>query len=441
MGNWHISLRLLPHFRNALWSVAGQLSNPIALLLTTPILLRELGERQYGLWILVQSPLVASQILSVGASVTLVTEVAANRAKSCDAASATSIRNAIALVMAISVALSFCLLWALPRIPRVSGSGAVGRLLLLGGGGIVLLALTEIDNVYTAALRGIERFDIAAKFEMVTRVLLTAMTLLMAMEFGVAVYIVWMSVFLMAVKVSCKAIVVGRKFCTTKLWWPQWKRSEIKRLTGGGLWQVLLSLSSFVFLGLDRWTVGSLLGAPDLARYSVCLQLAQICHTLPSAAFQMLIPWSSRRFASGSSRPQQPQVLKVALVAAVLCLLFSAVIAFLCGELLRWWISAIFADQNRGLAVTLISAFALLAVTMPSYYMLLGAGAWRYSGLLTATAAGLYVLAMVFVTPKSVFGFAALRTVYGGVMLLSWWKLGKMSFDLPSPKINAAITP
>jgi len=411
--------------RKALWSVIEQMTNPLAQFLLAPVLLRRLGEQQFGLLILALSALLGSQLISAGVSVTLISEVSANRARGRQVALAATIRSALGL-LAVGAFVACVLCAAAVTVIAFCGfnkAPADSHATLLVVVSVVLVIVTELDNVYSAILKGFERFDLSAKLEAAARAIWVMAVIIVSAQVATALAVILAAVAVVTAKIATKAVVAQRAVGPFPLWPPRFDRRELTRLGRGGLWQVLQTSASFTYMSLDRWIIGGTLGLRQLAAYGICLQLAQLCQSIPSAAFQVLIPWSSRRATHANNHLDVRKGLTVALAAAMASIALSLVMVLFSRELLTVWISKSFSADNGSLAIVLIFSLSVLSVSAAPFSMLLGFGQWRFSGLLCAIAALAYIGALLAWKPKSLQEFAYARLIYGGIVLFLWYRL------------------
>jgi O-antigen/teichoic acid export membrane protein len=231
---------------------------------------------------------------------------------------------------------------------------------------------------------------------------------------------------LLAAKIFLKIALVARALPESRCWRPRLEREHITQLLRGGGWQVLQTISATIFMSLDRWLIVSNFGAAALARYNIPLQLAQICHTLPAAAFQVLIPWSSRQAASTQWNQLRKRGMAIATSCAVICTIPSLVTLLFAERILSLWISEPFAVSNIGLSRWLIVAFGVLSTSIPSYYILFGTGHMKFVCLLNLSAGALYSILLVAAPPASLDQFSQAKLVYGLVLVVAWFKLHRV---------------
>ena len=96
--------------------------------------------------------------------------------------------------------------------------------------------------------------------------------------------------------------------------------APMQRLLRFGKWMWMQTLGGLLFSVVDRLVVGAAFGASDLARYSICMQLAQLVHGVQATALQPIFPWVTARLAS--PQPVSAAMLRrIAVFGGLACLI------------------------------------------------------------------------------------------------------------------------
>lgn len=409
--------------RRAAWAVAEQAVGPGLQILVTPFLLRWLGAPEFGLWMLAQAFSGMGRLASLGAGTAAVKHVSSDLGLGNRERAALAVRAAVTVTLVLGGAILLLVVvgakaTASGLFERMGSKEVVSGALILGA---VNMVLQELDGVFSSALRGALRYDLAATIESVARVALGGMSLLMAWRFRTAAAILVGAAVITVLKLTAKAVVVGR-ILLVQCWLPTLDRSEIRRVTDFGRWQWIQSIGAVMFSVVDRMLVGSWLGASDLARYGVCLQLAQWVHALPAAAVQVIFPWLSAKVARGE-QPAIRQLKFWALVGGGGCLVVPFLLIPIAHPLLRLWLNASFAEENAQILQLLLLGFGVLAFSVPSHYILLGLGEVRFVSLSNLAAGAMAVAASVAWLPFGLVGVAAAKLAYGPVILMNYRRL------------------
>lgn len=408
----------------ASWSLADQLAAPFIQLALVPYMLRHMGAEQFGLWILSMSFLGMMQFVSLGTTAALVNEVSHRQHSGRQASVEGMIRCAVAIVLCGSAISMLVVSVVTSLMPPAAPRWGVDSVALIVALTVMVIAVCEIDNLFANSLRGLERFDVAAQIELAGRAVWALAVLIVAAKVESAAAVLLVTLGLTLVKAALKAWAVQVLLQPRRpVWWPEFSSLEARTLVSFGGWALVHSVAGLLFLSADRWLIALTLGAAPLALYNICLQFAQISHTLLSAALQVIVPYTSRNLGAGNVKVLVRYGMLGAAWAAAACLLVPALLATFAPHILSLWISPAFAAENIGVARLLLLAFAVLCVNIPSYFVLIGLGDIRFISLLNLLAGCVCAVLLLLLDPTSLQGFAHVRVLYGVLLLTSWWRL------------------
>ena len=402
------------HSGRGAWAIAEQGINPLVQLTLTPWFLHVLGRGDFGLWTFALTLLGISQLVSLGAGVAATKHVSADLGAGRPTEAVAVIRAALAVAICggTVVAVLSALLSRSLAEHLLGNLGTVDRVApLLALGGLAAL-VQEIDNVFTGAIRGAERFDLCAKVEVPARIAMgAALAVLGAAAVGVRNLLVYLIVML-AIKAALKGCQVARLFGTVSCCWPSVASGPLRRVLGFGWWQWLQSAGTIFFSAADQLLIGGLLGPAALARYSPCLQIAQYVHMLPSVMTQVIFPRLSALGASvGAHRSNE--ILRTSTIVTVGAALVLAIpLIVLADPLLAIWIGPRFAAENHGLLIVLVLVHLTLAFNVAPYFVLLGSGRAARSAVIVLMAGAVQFVLAVLAAPLGLTMMASTRFVY-----------------------------
>lgn len=407
----------------ASWSLADQLAAPLIALALVPYMLRNMGVEQYGIWVLCTSFLVLMPFVSLGSSAALIKEISQRRHNSQQAMLERLLRCSVAIALYGGM-VSMLAAWTVaPLLPLKVLEGDVNSSELVALT-VMVIAVSEIDNLFASGLRGLERFDLAAQIELAGRTVWAIAILIVTAMAESAAAILLVTLGITSLKAGVKAWVLQRLLQPRKpVWWPEFSRSEARTLLSFGGWSLIHSLAGLLFLSADRWLIAARLGATSLATYNICLQFAQISFTLLSAGLQIIVPIVGRALGSGNVESLLRHGLRAASLAAAACLVVPAIFAVFGQVILAHWISPAFATDNIDLALLLLLAFGVMCVNIPSHFMLTGLGDIRFVSILNLFAGCVGAVFLLWLDLTDLQGFAAVRIVYGMLLLATWWRL------------------
>lgn len=426
--------RARPHLSRTGWATLEALIGPILSIVVSPVLLFTLESHGFGIWALALAVTGFGGMASLGIGVATTKIVSEDRAAGRHREAVTTTRAALSIaLLGALLLLIFGGLFA-PGIAtiafaRMGGTEEVSRALLLG---LALLALQEIESVFTGALRGAQRFDLGAGLELGSRVAWVAVVSGTAWLTRDVISTLIASVVVTIAKVCIKGWAANRVL-KGPCFLPSCSRIAVERLLHLGKWLWVQGLGGLLFSVVDKLVVGAIFGAADLGRYSICMQLAQLVHGVQANALQPMLPWIASRTVS--RQPTAGAALKkLAVVGGFACLVVPVLLIFLAEPLLRLWIGPGFARENANICRLLIGGYGLLAFSIPAHYMLLGLGNVRFLAA-TNIAAGLVSLcASLALSPLGFAYFAAGKLFFAPLIFLNFLVLHR------SAERGAAVT-
>lgn len=293
----------LRHIKKPAWALVENVTYPVLMLLATPMLLAALGPEEFGLSALAIAILALVGPTSLGLGTATVKFVSSHRGRGQMDESILVVQRTLALSMltaatVLGLGLALADVVAYRLFPSMGDADRVALVLRLAAG---VLAIGQVDIVFTSALRGCERFDVTARLEVGFRLASITLSVALAVLFHSTIIMLWGALALAVIVCCVKGYIVSRVLCG-----PVW-RPTLKGALNGSLlqfagWSWIQSNAGAIFQILDRIIVGSVLGAATLASYTVCTQLAQQVHALPAAALATLFPLISRKLGAGQTR-------------------------------------------------------------------------------------------------------------------------------------------
>lgn len=403
--------------RQGIWAMAEYLAYPAMMFVATPIYLKLLGSEQYGQWLLLLAFNGFGGVAGFGMGTVVVRDVSEQHARGDVAGAIAAVRNGLALTLITTTVLCSAIIIVGitdgPELLKRMGSSATVGMLFYGAAG--LIALEQIDGIFVAALRGLERFDWSARVEIGSKLATITAAVTAAWVTHQLSAVILTTLALTCLRTTIKATMVSYLMGSGPLL-PAWDPRRIRGMLSFGLWSWAQMIGGTLFGTVDRFLVGGMLGASALATYSVCIQLAQQVHAVPAAAGQILLPRISRiddrrHITSITGRAFVVVALMTGAIALPLCI-FSH-------DILRLWVGSAIADRGAGILRVTVIAYICMALSSVAYYVLLAMGKAR-SVAQISLAGGLISLATTWFLIKhlDLTGAALSRVAYGLLMCL-----------------------
>lgn len=403
---------MLRKFASPAWAMLEYGWYPLLLFIATPWFLYRLGTEQYGHWMLLTAAVGFGGVLNAGTGAATIKAVSVGIGRAASDDTQRTVRASLAIAMIGGGALAlvvFSVFWFAGDI-LLSRMGDSALVRLTGMAAAVLLWLEQLDNVFSSAMKGAERFGRIATVEVMSKsvqVLAAALVLLLWPDLS-ALYISLLAVAVL--RLLAKAIVAKRLLGLVDFRPSLAGTAEILHFAK---WGWLQGVGGLLFGVADRMVVGSLLGAASLAYYSIASQLAMQVHAVTAAGLSVIFPKVSRKLEVGG----QFSLWRVAKLTAAGNLILSsslALVLILFGPMiLRAWIGIDSAGPTAEILPWLVVAYSVLALNVVPYYILLGMGRIRFVGLTVLAAGAIAVIAMyIAIAALGLPGAPAGRGVY-----------------------------
>jgi len=207
---------------------------------------------------------------------------------------------------------------------------------------------------------------------------------------------------------------------------PSLERGPLKQIVSFGGFTWLQGICAVAFGQADRLIVGITLGAPAVALYGLCAQIAQSIHGTIAAGLHALFPHLSRRIES-----ETPKTIGRAVDAAWKINVFAAALAggafaLFSRPILSLWMGQEFAQQAWLVFATLSAAFAIFAMNVTAHYALLALGRVRLvTAANLAAAFSMLALMLPLASRFGAEGAACARLVAGPITCLLYLPLAK----------------
>jgi O-antigen/teichoic acid export membrane protein len=405
--------------QNVLYSLVEFASLPLLMLITAPVLLRALGQQQYGIWMLVNSVAATAGGLGGGFGEAATRFIAHYRGRA-DALGITRSFLAVLLVNSLMGALAASLVFIcapslLNHVFKV-GPALYNEALVAVRMAGVLLTIRFPMSVFVSATRACERYRPMVLITVLSRtILVLAAMVLAAHGFGL-VGILISTVVVEALGCMAQAAVALRMLHFSAISGAHLLHG-IREILGFGAFTWFKSALGILFTHADRLLVGALVGVGPLAIYALCSQVAQLIPSVMVAGFNFLFP----RFAATAAhdgttaREGYDRFLKLGLFLTLAMFVIFQPIGQI---LLRLWLHGAVPSGYSGLLTALIVGNCLLALAVVPQYAALALGRARALAILNMVVGVVSVaLAYVLLRHIGLFGMGTTKIVTGTISL------------------------
>jgi O-antigen/teichoic acid export membrane protein len=409
------------HISNASYGIADYISLPILMLCSAPFLLHRLGIEQYAIWVLASAAVTSGILLSAGFGDAALKYISVYRGKNDRVGVERIIRTLLGINLILGTTVATLLGLFIPllvsHLPNISAElqTRYRRALAIG---CILLVVKAVESVFICTQRAHERYDIAARFTIATRIATISAAVVIAALGRGTVTIMLLTLLVAIISVALQACAVRRLLGVNNLL-PSLDRASIAELLNFGVFSWLQGLIGLLAGQADRFLVGYLLGTHALAYYSICVQAALPIHGVAAAGLQVLFPYLAARLGVLNITAMREKFAAAFSINIVLVVVLAAPIIFGSRYILRLWMGQDFATHaSVALSIT-ACGFALLGLNVTGFYMLMAMGRIKLLALVNTVGAAVMLIAIAILAPYfGIAGAAAGRLLYGPIVCL-----------------------
>jgi O-antigen/teichoic acid export membrane protein len=390
------------HLSNAAYGILDYAAYPLGMLVVAPVVLRNLGLAQFGVWTVATAAINTGAIIASGFGDANIQHVASRRS----AGDPSILLRAVRSMMGINLALGITLAatgWMLSPYAAAHLAGTDPGLVRCCVWSLriasILMAVRAVESVCISTQRAFERYGAAVRISVLARLLaLVAAAGLTFVSQGVT-----------AILAVSGAIMVGgvwlqlvrlRELLSADSLMPAFNRDAVRALMGFGAFSWLQAVSGVIFTQADRLVLGVTLGAATVASYALCVQLAQPIYGFAASGLHFLFPYLSNRNASSSEVSLREPVLVAFLCNLAFVVMASGALLFFGEPILRAWVGMSIAREAAPVLAIIVLSSALMGLNVTATYALLAFGRVRTVTSFNLVSGAVMLLAMLYLTPR-----------------------------------------
>ncbi|MES2725876.1 MAG: oligosaccharide flippase family protein [Bacteroidota bacterium] len=384
-------------FKNSAWTTADVILYPLFMIVATPFFINHLGAEQYGLWMLINVVVQVMNALNFGLGDSTIKEVSKHHATNIyEQLNKSFNRN-----LSLGIVLLFCCLllgfvtskiiayngWF--NIQQVDMPKAMLTLVLFS----CSAGLKFIEQVFLSVFKGLQRFDIAARLSMLSRLSVLGSAVVVVYGGFDILMIVKVTLLLNIINLIVQATVV-LKYTPISSLIPHFAITDYHEVLQNNGWYWLQSvIALFGFLS-DRIIIGQLSDLKTVGYYSIAALVGSQIHNVLLTFGSFIFPKVS---ANNALKKGSSQIYFVSrfLIAGlgwsviVFLLLFGDVI-------FKWWLGeAVFKASYHYIKLYLAFVAVIILIIVP-YYFINGSRFVKINSLFEMVLRVTHVLAMYF---------------------------------------------
>ena len=347
----------------------------------TPILIRHLGDHDYGLWILAAAMLEYYSLLDLGLKTTVQRYVAACNLRRDREALEEVFVTSLALALAVAVAivgLTVAATRVFPWFIGLTGSAMdlFARVVLLLG---CSLALAYPARILGAYLAGLQRFDLHNAVVVSTAVLRAGLlvAVLSAGQGLVACAVVAFLSSALSLVLHWKAIRVADP--NISLAWQRVSLGRMRELAGYSFYVFLTTIGAFLRSYTDSIVIARFLALAMIAPFSVAARLMEYFSAILFAITQPLMSRMSQLATDLRGREMHVLFLRATRVTALLSLFIGSLFWLHGRSLLQLWVGPRFVSSYP-LLLILAAGYVVALAQSPSISLLMAGAKHRALG-------------------------------------------------------------
>lgn len=385
-------------FRNVLYSLSTWIVSLVLSFYATRIIVKNLGDKDYGIYLLVLGFISYSFNFNFGRAITkYIAEYRASGAneKIKDVISATLIINLVVGIIGVS-AIFLSANWLVVNVYELDAADQSKSILALylAAGIVFFLMLTQ---TFSAVLQGIHRFDVYSNIFNLNSVVMVLGNIFLALSgYGLLSLLVWN---LAVTFLTLIPFAFGAKRFLPEFGFHFKFKADIFKLiltyTSGIIgYQILANL----LLLFERGWVTRQFGAGNLTYYTIPMLLSFYIQAFIGSLVLVVFP-----LASELKDQHEKLLLLYQKATKIVCLLVFFMATSLIVEshlFLSLWMGAEFADKTYFLLIIHTISFSLLAIQTISWQMTEGLGYPGYNLLIFLICLVINVTLMVWLTPE-----------------------------------------
>lgn len=357
--------------RNMLYSAAS-VGWPMALaVITTPLIIRYLGNEQYGAYLLVVSMSGLVSLVDPGLAAASIRYIAAHAAVGDEESLLATIATNLVVNAALG-AVSACALWAASeavvfyvlQLPPSLYDEGVWALRFTGIG----IGLSLVTAVYASVAAGLQRYDAARSLTLVLG------TLTAAAQLGAA----WAgyglvglgAVSLIISTVSCLLHVrLAFQLCPALELTPRFRYALLRSQFSFGMYSAICRFATLALFQLDLLILRSLTGVAVIPVYAVPRDFLRKVNRIFVATTDPLLPRLSAIHANGDHQYLRAEYFRLSRLLAALTVVVVVPFTGLVEPAIRGWIGDDFARAAAPAAQWMVIGFALANFTSTAYFL------------------------------------------------------------------------
>lgn len=282
------------NIKNSTWNLANILLYPIAFLAFTPFFINELGEDDFGIWMLINSYVyIAVHIISFGMGNSITAHVAEALGRNNSIKLKGYIDSSAKLIGWISIGtiLAAILGGLIVSFGVLVFSENLDKILIIA---TLLISVKFWELLYQSILKGFERFDLSSLYNTISKFLVLGAQIVIVL-YGYSLWEIFISnLIINGLMLIVQAFIAYRLIPGYHFSW-RTNKEERNELFHFGFWTWLQTVVSVVAYQVDRFVIAIFLGPAIAGYYILASTIINHMHMAFGAVVSWLFPKIARK--------------------------------------------------------------------------------------------------------------------------------------------------
>jgi O-antigen/teichoic acid export membrane protein len=282
----------LKDIKNTYYSAIEAVTIPIMMLLATPIFINSLGIELFGVWMLINSIIIALSIVNIGGVDTIIRYIAYYRGKGDTLSIGRMFSSIFVLQISLLLFLSIFLFVMVAYFEMGSVIGLQKQQLPIFISslqfGILLFSLKIIEQTILAYFKGYERYDIASKFSVSSKIAMIGVQILTVIYTESLVEVFKNSFITILLMITIQVLFLKYYYHVKFL--VLFSVESIRKVLNFTGWTWLLSIIGVISSQFDRWIISALANMATLGLYSLAILVFSNIHAIIISSVAWIFP-------------------------------------------------------------------------------------------------------------------------------------------------------
>lgn len=388
-------------FKNSSWSMLGYIWSIIFTLIVTPIIVFEVGIKEYGIYLFINTVMSLFGLLDIGLGVAVTKQLSFYFGKKDENSMRRLIRSANFLFFVIgATCFLLSLLIALLGVELLpiyfSAYEKYSNLFILAGG---TFFFSTIIASYNAIFYATQRFDMSNKIG-IASVTISSLLMLGAVLLGWSILGIFIVQFLTSIVISAFIYFRAVELLPLATFRFAWHKKEVLECYKFGLIAYINNMASVALASLDRLVIPFFVGPSNLTYYSMPGNITAKIPSITNTLTISMLPTTAQLVGSDENSRMKTLYVRSFRLMIVIAGAFTVTAISFSYQILQYWLSIDFADRSAGVLVVLALTNFLLALFGPLSSFLLGLNKLKFLAISSICMAVLNAVALFTLLPK-----------------------------------------